>query len=329
MKVIACLVTLGAAVNAFIAPSSTISYCSTRSKTTDYLQATAPRNGHDDFVSILKETREYATRAVASALVAGALWAAPAATTHVVWPIHHSWFATTSIASAKEMASASGSRVNKDAESLLRYGLPINNKEVCIIVLLLYCDVVLNRKMMISYILWLLLFLGQIRQLQSTVYDVKIDIGSKRKSAALDGVKKARTMVKTKANGKMIPSCRDADACAELLAKISAELDPLERALRDSVESFTGSEQERAALDRAYESQEMIAKLIGLVEENMVPAGYKATVPSQYSDLPQLEGRATVEMVFKKPDNAPFNVNGQNFPKAKLTMVIDGYTGAY
>ncbi len=92
-------------------------------------------------VSILKETREYATRAVASALVAGALWAAPAATTHVVLPIHHSWFATTGIASAKEMASASGSRVNKDAESLLRYGLPINNKEVCIIVLLLYCDI--------------------------------------------------------------------------------------------------------------------------------------------------------------------------------------------
>jgi hypothetical protein len=34
------------------------------------------------------------------------------------------------VAVAKEMASASGSRVNKDAESLLRYGLPINNKEV-------------------------------------------------------------------------------------------------------------------------------------------------------------------------------------------------------
>jgi hypothetical protein len=28
------------------------------------------------------------------------------------------------------MASGSGSRVNKDAESLLRYGLPIQNKEV-------------------------------------------------------------------------------------------------------------------------------------------------------------------------------------------------------
>jgi hypothetical protein len=33
-------------------------------------------------------------------------------------------------ASAKEMASGSGSRVNKDPESLLRYGLPIQSKEV-------------------------------------------------------------------------------------------------------------------------------------------------------------------------------------------------------
>jgi hypothetical protein len=36
---------------------------------------------------------------------------------------------------AKEMASGSGSRVNKDPESLLRYGLPISNPEVrvCIV----------------------------------------------------------------------------------------------------------------------------------------------------------------------------------------------------
>ncbi len=35
-----------------------------------------------------------------------------------------------SVANAKEMASGTGTRVNKDPESLLRYGLPINNKEV-------------------------------------------------------------------------------------------------------------------------------------------------------------------------------------------------------
>ena len=36
------------------------------------------------------------------------------------------------VVNAKEMASGTGSRVNKDPESLLRYGLPINNKEVCV-----------------------------------------------------------------------------------------------------------------------------------------------------------------------------------------------------
>lgn len=35
-------------------------------------------------------------------------------------------------AMAKEMASGSGSRVNKDPESLLRYGLPIDNKDVSV-----------------------------------------------------------------------------------------------------------------------------------------------------------------------------------------------------
>ena len=34
------------------------------------------------------------------------------------------------MAQAKDKASATGSRVNKDADSLLRYGLPINNKQV-------------------------------------------------------------------------------------------------------------------------------------------------------------------------------------------------------
>lgn len=158
------------------------------------------------------------------------------------------------------------------------------------------------------------------------MYDVKIDIGSKRKLAALDGVKKARTIVKQKGS-KMTPSCRDASVCTSLLEKITQELDPLENALKESTDAFNGSEQERAALDKAYESQEVIAKQVGQIEEQMVPAGYKAKVPDEYSDLPQLEGRATVEMELKKPNNAPFDVDGVNYPKAKLVMVIDGYTG--
>jgi hypothetical protein len=59
-------------------------------------------------------------------LVTASLWSTPGVTSS-------SPFFPNQQAMAKEMASGSGSRVNKDPESLLRYGLPINNKEVRII----------------------------------------------------------------------------------------------------------------------------------------------------------------------------------------------------
>ena len=80
------------------------------------------------FVSFLFETHKKAQKAVAAMFVAGALWAAPSAMSQV--PALGTANPITMVAYAKEMASGSGSRVNKDPESLLRYGLPINNKEV-------------------------------------------------------------------------------------------------------------------------------------------------------------------------------------------------------
>ena len=71
----------------------------------------------------------------ATAALSMALWGAPAALVssqqatgqpNMLPPMVEHIFA----ANAKEKASGSGSRVNKDAESLLRYGLPIQNKEV-------------------------------------------------------------------------------------------------------------------------------------------------------------------------------------------------------
>ena len=76
------------------------------------------------------------SKAVTSALVAATLWATPL-TTPTNTPSFVDPATVSSVASAKEMASGTGSRVNKDADSLLRYGLPINNKEVC----LFYCQV--------------------------------------------------------------------------------------------------------------------------------------------------------------------------------------------
>jgi peptidylprolyl isomerase len=162
------------------------------------------------------------------------------------------------------------------------------------------------------------------RQLQATVETINLDMGSKRKQAALDGVRKTRTIISQKQKD-LTSSCRDASKCTSILNSLKDTLDPLEASLKDSLDAFQGSEQERAALDAAYAKQHQAAEFIGALEEQMIPAGYVTPVPEDYDDLPQLKGRATVEMTFRKPDGGPFNVNGQNYPSAKMTMVIDGY----
>lgn len=54
-------------------------------------------------------------------------------------------------------------------------------------------------------------------------------------------------------------------------------------------------------------------------------SGYETPVPSDYDDLPQLKGRATVEMVVKKADGEKFDIEGQLYNEAKMKMIIDGY----
>lgn len=70
---------------------------------------------------------------LATGLVTASLWAAPAMVQNNNFHLPNGdsgIFQSSAVANAKQMASASGSRVNKDPESLLRYGLPINSKEV-------------------------------------------------------------------------------------------------------------------------------------------------------------------------------------------------------
>lgn len=164
----------------------------------------------------------------------------------------------------------------------------------------------------------------QVRKLQVEIEAVKQDVGSKRKSAALDHVKTVKRLL---GDSKLPAACRDAKACSSTIDGIGNEIEPISVALKASMDALNGSDQERQALDKAYASQIDMAKLLTTLEEQMIPANYEVKVPSEYDDLPQLKKRATVEMVFKKPNNAPFDVNGQNFPEAKMTMVIDGYTG--
>ena len=59
----------------------------------------------------------------------------------------------------------------------------------------------------------------------------------------------------------------------------------------------------------------------------MIPANYRVPVPDVYKELPQLQGRATVEMTVVRPNKGEtFDAYGKQFKEAKLIMIIDGYS---
>ena len=169
----------------------------------------------------------------------------------------------------------------------------------------------------------------QVRKFQSAIEEIRQDIASKRKSAAIDGVKKVKTTLKSKSSD-FTSMCRSTTECTSILKQMDTLLDPLDTSLKDASTYLNGSDQERYALDKAYSGQDQLQKLLSTLEEQMVPEGYVTPVPDDYNDLPQLKGgRATVEFVLKKPGNAPFDVEGVNYPQAKMTMIIGKYVCMY
>ena len=164
------------------------------------------------------------------------------------------------------------------------------------------------------------------RQLQKGIEDIRINVQTKRKAAALDDLKKARGVLNTKEK-QMTASCRDAKVCSDIISSMKEKIEPLEASLKASTDYMNGSDQERASLDKSYAQQDIIQKELTTLQEQMIPAGYDTPVPSDYDDLPQLKGRATVEMIVKKADGEKFDIEGKLFDEAKMKMIIDGYTG--
>lgn len=237
--------------------------------------------------------------AMAATLLAGSLWSSPSALVSMTsnghgTPVWLDGITSSVVADAKEMASGSGARVNKDADSLLRFGLPIPKDK-------------------------------EIRKFQVGIEEIRQDVASKRKGSAIDGVKKTQKIIDSKTSTLFKSMCRSSDECGSLLSQISDNLVPLESSLKEAQGVLNGSDQERAFLDKSYTKIDEITNLLTKLEEQMIPEGYKTPVPDLYSDLPQLQGRATVEFVLKKADKEPFTIEGKNYDDAKLTMVIDGY----
>jgi len=198
-------------------------------------------------------------------------------------------------ATRQDASTSSGSRVNKDASSLLRLALPINSPDV--------------------------------RKLQEQVEGIAGDLRVKRIGAAKDGLQKSRsTIANAKITTKILAAVRPAEVekakaiLAEMDGNLAKSLEQLEKPVGQ------GSLQEREVLDNAKAAQIKAAAGLTALEELMVPAGYTVTVPSEYSNLPQLQGRAEVELELKKAEpGEQFDIDGDLFEKVTLKMTIDGF----
>ncbi len=190
--------------------------------------------------------------------------------------------------------NAAGTRVNSDAESLLRLGLPLNNKDI--------------------------------RDIQGSIESAKANLRTRRLPFAKIDISKAADNLKKKKD-KLLGAVPKAnlDKATVAFDKMLADIGPLIDAIDTEQSAGTGSVQQRGALDAAYNLQDVVAKDLSCFEELMVNPAFKRTVPDEFKTLPRLSGRAEVKMTFKRPGTEPFNVDGVNYNNIDITMVLDGY----
>lgn len=165
--------------------------------------------------------------------------------------------AATPFSGRQSAPSSSGSRVNKDADSLLRNGLPIKNDAV--------------------------------RLLQSLIEAALSDITVRRTGQASDGLGKAKDVVRKRAGDILasIDKARGAEGTKRL-----ASIDELcTKALAALGENAAqGSIQERGSLDRAIAAVKLASRDVSGLEELMVP-DFKPTIPAEYQGFPVLTVR--------------------------------------
>ncbi len=138
-----------------------------------------------------------------------------------------------------------------------------------------------------------------IRKVQGSLEDIANQLRGKRWKPVAQDVSKAEKVLNDRASQilEAIPEARKA-AAENLIAEIQTGLINIRQAIeiKDAEEVWT---QRRQLLDR-----------VGAIEEMMV-TGFPFTVPAEYSHLPQLKGRATINLITSK---------------GKITLVADGYS---
>lgn len=195
-------------------------------------------------------------------------------------PVQVGDFALAAKGGGDTFGSASGA-VNKDAESLLRWSLPISNKPV--------------------------------RELQESL-ESAITNSRKLKWGKVEGdLRRAKGLLANKRDAlvKGIPEDRIEDA------------DSLIASITDSLPSLFDAADEKKP-DKLVEKDREILRDVGKLEDLMV-TGFPYEVPAEFSSLPQLKGRATIEVVVRKADDEPFDIDGTIYAEGAMTLVVDGY----
>ncbi|KAI0564962.1 Peptidylprolyl isomerase [Gracilaria domingensis] len=103
------------------------------------------------------------------------------------------------------------------------------------------------------------------------------------------------------------------DEATQILAKVSDQIPAIESAVTEK------------NADKLIKNAKEVLRNIGKVEELMV-TGFPFKVPEEYLTLPRLLGRATVELVVRKAEDEPFDIEGTIYKEGKMTLVLDGYS---
>ncbi|MEM8502491.1 MAG: peptidylprolyl isomerase [Cyanobacteria bacterium P01_D01_bin.1] len=154
-----------------------------------------------------------------------------------------------------------------DGAALLRYALPIDNKEI--------------------------------RSVQGDLEEISEWLRSKRWGPMKKDVKKVERLLNRKRDAILasVPEGRQAQANT-ILDSIESGLDPIRAAI------------EAEDKEAVWTERKQLLDQVGEIEELMVE-GFPFEVPTEYDNLPQLKGRATVEFTTSKGD---------------VTVIADGYS---
>ena len=138
-----------------------------------------------------------------------------------------------------------------------------------------------------------------VRKLQASLEDIATQLRANRRWGAIsaDLTKAASVISKTSELLKSVPEAR--------INQAQALIDELQAGIVDLRKATDAKDKEQIFQGRSH-----LLNLVGQLEDYMVQS-FPFEVPAEYSNLPQLKGRATVEMKTNK---------------GTLTLVVDGYS---